>query len=404
MEQTIKVIGIGEEGQESLLPIYEQWIHESDVLIGGKRQLSFFPEFKGEKVMIKGGLLSLVERLQNETKKVVVLASGDPMFYGIGNYLSSKVNLEIYPYLSSVQLAFAKMGESWQDAYFTSVHGRSIQGLAQRIDGLEKVAILTDQENSPNRIAEYLLTYGMIEYRAFVAENIGGKNERCRWFELGEMVDEEFSSLNVVLLKKQRPHPTWSFGIEDEEFAQRKPDKGLITKKEIRTLSVSNLQLKKDSIVWDIGTCTGSIAIEAARIAKEGEVFAIEKNEADLENCKQNMLKFRTDFTVVGGKAPDGLKEFKDPDAIFIGGTAGGMETILDICCARLKEEGRIVLNAVTIENLAQALQAFKERNFETTITLVQISRSKPILNLTRFDALNPIYIITAKRKKGDLK
>lgn len=402
MEQTIKVIGIGEEGKDSLLPIYEQWIHESDVLIGGERQLSFFSEFEGEKVMIKGGLLSLVERLQNETKKVVVLASGDPMFYGIGSYLSSKMNLEIYPYLSSIQLAFAKMGESWQNAYFTSVHGRSIQGLAQRIDGQEKVAILTDQENSPNIIAEYLLTYGMTEYRAFVAENIGGENERCCWFELAEMVDEEFSSLNVVLLKKQRPHLTWSFGIEDQEFAQRKPDKGLITKKEVRTLSVSALQLKKDSIVWDIGTCTGSIAIEAARIAKEGEVFAIEKNEADLENCKQNMAKFRTDFTVVQGKAPDRLDEFKDPDAIFIGGTAGGMETIIDICCARLKEEGRIVLNAVTIENLAQALQSFKERNFETTITLVQISRSKPILNLTRFDALNPIYIITAKRKKGD--
>ncbi|RBN37277.1 cobalamin biosynthesis protein CbiE, partial [Priestia megaterium] len=100
----------------------------------------------------------------------------------------------------------------------------------------------------------------------------------------------------------------------------------------------------------------------------------------------------------VHGKAPEGLNEFADPDAVFIGGTAGGMETILDVCCSRLNSGGRIVLNAVTIENLAEAMKAFKERGFETAVTLAQISRSKPILHLTRFDALNPIYIITARR------
>jgi precorrin-6Y C5,15-methyltransferase (decarboxylating) len=398
----IKMIGIGDEGKISLLPIYEKWIYESELLIGGKRQLSFFPEYEGEKMVIESGLSSLVERLQSETKNVVILASGDPLFFGIGSYLSSKVPLEIYPYLSSVQLAFAKMGERWQDAYFTSVHGRSMKGLAQRIDGKEKVAILTDTENSPNKIAQYLLSFGMSEYQAFVGENLGSGNERCRWFSLEEMKDAEFFPLNVVILKKIGKNPQWSIGIEDEEFFQRKPDKGLITKKEIRTLSISALRLKEDSIVWDIGTCTGSVAIEAAKIAREGQIFAIEKNEGDLENCKQNLVKFRVDATLLHGKAPEGLDTFPDPDAVFIGGTAGGMEEILDICCSRLREGGRIVLNAVTIENLSEAMLAFKERGFQTNITLAQISRSKPILNLTRFDALNPIYIIEAWRKGGE--
>ncbi|WP_379970309.1 precorrin-6y C5,15-methyltransferase (decarboxylating) subunit CbiE [Ectobacillus sp. sgz5001026] len=394
----MKIIGIGDDGKQSLLPKYEKWIYESEVLVGGNRQLAFFPDYTGEKVVIEGGLAKLVERLQTETRSVVILASGDPLFYGIGSYLSSKIEIEIYPYVSSVQLTFARMGERWNDAYLTSVHGRSMKGLAQRIDGREKIAILTDEENSPNRIAQYLLSFGMTEYKAFIAENVGSENERCRHMELDEMKDAEFSPLNVVVLKKTAEGPSWSIGIEDEEFIQRKPEKGLITKKEIRALSISALHLQKDSIVWDIGTCTGSVAIEAAKVAREGQIFAIEKNEGDLENCWQNLAKFRVDATVVQGKAPEGLDTFSDPDAVFIGGTAGGMDAILDICCSRLKEKGRIVLNAVTIENLAEAQKAFKKQGFKTNITLVQISRSKPILNLTRFDALNPIYIISAER------
>ncbi len=163
----IKIIGIGDDGKLSLLPMYEQWVYESDVLIGGKRQLDFFQDFEGEKVAIEGGLSPLVERLKNEEGNAVVLASGDPLFYGIGSYLSTKLDVEIYPYLSSIQLAFSRLKERWQDAYFTSVHGRSIKGLAQRIDGYKKVAILTDEQNSPSALANYLLSFGMTEYKMF---------------------------------------------------------------------------------------------------------------------------------------------------------------------------------------------------------------------------------------------
>lgn len=400
MATNIKMIGIGAEGRNSLLPIYEKWIAQSEVLIGGERQLSFFSEYQGEKVAIKGGLKSLLERLERETKEVVILASGDPLFYGIGGYLSSKVNLEIYPYVSSIQLAFAKMGEAWQDAYFISVHGRSMSGLAQKVDGKNKVVLLTDQENTPARIARYLHEFGIHEYKAFVAENLGDEDERFGWYELDQMIDQTFSPLNVVILKKVGESPQWTIGIDDHEFFQRKPDKGLITKKEVRVLSLSSMSIQKDSVVWDIGTCTGSVAIEAARICREGAVYAIEKNEHDLENFYQNTKKFRTDITVKQGLAPEFLDEFPDPNAVFIGGTAGGMEKVLDVCCKRLQPKGKIVLNAVTIENLMEAVTAFKDRGFEVSINLVQVSRSKPILHLTRFEGLNPVYIITAERKE----
>lgn len=400
MDNKIKVIGIGDDGRESLLPLYLQWIAESELLIGGERHLAFFPDYQGEKLPLKGGLASLVEELQATDKKTVILASGDPLFYGIGGYLSKKVKAEIYPNVSSLQLAFARIGESWQDAYVTSVHGRSIKGLAQRIDGKSKIALLTDEENNPAAIAKYLLSFGMTEYAAFVGENLGGPDERSGWYALEEMLDQTFSPLNIVILQKQAEGPRWSLGIPDEEFAQRKPDKGLITKKEIRVLSLANLHLQSDSTVWDIGTCTGSVAIEAARIARYGQVFALEKNADDLENCRQNMQKFRTDVTVINSKAPEGLEQFADPDAIFIGGSGGELRELLHICCSRLKPSGRIVLNAATIETLYEATQAFSAEGFQFEITLAQLSRSKPILQMTRFEGLNPVYIITAFRKE----
>ncbi len=400
LTQSIKLIGIGDNGQKSLLPQYSQWIKESEVLIGGERVLSFFPDYEGEKVVIKSNLKAIVERLQNERRPVVILASGDPLYYGIGGYISSKMEVEVYPYVSSIGLAFAKMGESWHDAAVISVHGRSMKGLAQRIDGKDKVALLTDKENNPNRIAQYLLTFGMTEYRAFVAENLQGEHERTSWYELEDMLRHEFSPLNVVILKKNAEGPSWTLGIADEEFFQRKPDKGLITKKEIRVLSLSALQLRKNSTVWDIGTCTGSMAIEAGKLAPEGKIFAIEKNEADLANCIANQHKFRVDITAVHGKAPSGLESFSDPDAIFIGGTGGEMTELIQTCCGRLKKGGRIVLNAATIENLYRANEAFLQTGFQTAIMLTQVSRSKPILDMNRFVPLNPIYIISAQRKE----
>ncbi|MBN6886724.1 precorrin-6B C5,15-methyltransferase / cobalt-precorrin-6B C5,C15-methyltransferase [Cytobacillus horneckiae] len=394
----MKMIGIGDNGVEGLLPQYIEWIDECDLLVGGERHLDFFPLFKKEKKAIKGGLSALTAEIQQETRNVVILVSGDPLFYGLGGVLAKKLSLEIYPYTSSVQLAFSKMQESWQDAYIVSLHGRSINGFAQKIDGRKKIAILTDETNTPQAIAKYLRKFSMTEYDAFVAENLQGENERCRFFALAEMEQASFSPLNVVILKQREAVERSSIGIPDNAFIQRKPDKGLITKKEIRTLCLQELELKENSIVWDIGTCTGSVAIEAAKIAREGAVFAIEKNEKDLENCLENQLIHRTDFVAVQGKAPERLDEFPDPHAIFIGGNGGNMEHLLQTCVFRLQPNGRLVMNIATIENLAEAQQHLKSLGCDVSIIQVQISKSKPILNLTRFQPLNPIFIVTAKK------
>lgn len=402
MTKSMKLIGIGDNGIASLLPQYIEWINQSEVLVGGERLLAFFPHYQGEKVVVKGGLKALVQQLEQETRNTIILASGDPLFYGIGSYLSAKLNIEVYPYMSSVQLAFSRMGEGWSDAYITSVHGRSIKGLAQRINGKKKVALLTDETNSPNAIASYLKHFDMTEYQAFVAENLQGEQEKCGWYTLDEMEVGRFSPLNVVILKQTAPARVWPLGIDDEEFSQRKPEKGLITKKEIRVLTLQAMRLHERSIVWDVGTCTGSMAIEAGKIAREGQVFGVEKNEPDLENCMANQKKFRVDMTAIHAKAPEGLDTFPNPDSIFIGGTGGEMTDLIALCCERLNEGGTIVLNAATIENLYLAVEAFKKADFNVAVTQAQIARSKPILHMTRFVPLNPIYIIAATRKEEE--
>ncbi|WP_240374507.1 precorrin-6y C5,15-methyltransferase (decarboxylating) subunit CbiE [Bacillus piscicola] len=400
---TIKVIGIGEDGTDTLLPQYMEWIQQSERLAGGHRQLAFFPEYAGEKVILEGGLKNKIAEWKSDTKQTVVLASGDPLFYGIGSYLAKKLpNVEIYPSLSSIQLAFAAIQESWNDAVYISVHGRSMKGLAQKVHGKKKVCLLTDQTNNPAKIAQYLQKYGMNEYDICVAEHLGGEKEKVKWYTLEEASRYEAAPLNVVILKAKKLAQRRSIGFPDDIFRQRKPDKGLITKKEVRVLSLAALNLQTDSIVWDIGTCTGSVAIEAAHLAVDGAVYAIEKNEADLDSAKENAKTLRADIHLYHGKAPEHLEEWPDPDAVFIGGTGGNLQKLLETITERLQSEGRIVLNAATIETLHEAMEVFKRQNFAVDVTMAHLARSKPILHMTRFEGLNPVYIITATHKERE--
>jgi precorrin-6Y C5,15-methyltransferase (decarboxylating) len=398
----IRIIGMGDDGLASLPSFYWDMIQEADILVGGERQLAMIPPTRAERVVLKSGIKAAIESLlPRKEEKIVVLASGDPLFYGVGGLVAKaagKENVEVYPFFSSIQLAFSRIKEPWQDARLFSLHGRSIKGFAQQVDGVKKAAILTDEENSPDRIARYLLDFGIKEYEAFVLEHLGGEKERMIHGSLPDIAEQRFAPLNVMILLCNGKPPHVPLGIPDDWFAQRKPDRGLITKREVRVVSLSSLALREDSIVWDIGAGTGSVGIEAARIARRGAVFAIEKNEADVKNIFENMKRFRADLTVVHGKAPAGLDQWPDPDAVFIGGSGGELRELIAMLAERLRPGGRIVVNAATIENLYAAYAGLKEEGFTVEITQVQTSRSKPILEMTRLEAHNPVFVLTAFR------
>lgn len=194
------------------------------------------------------------------------------------------------------------------------------------------------------------------------------------------------------------PVAPWVLGIPDGAFEQRRPRRGLITKAEVRLISLSRMRIPPDGVVWDIGTGSGSVSVEAARLAPRGQVWTIEKNEEDVAIALRNVRRFGVEdrVHVVHGRAPEGLADWPAPNAVFVGGSSGSMRPILEAAARRLLPGGRIVVNAATIENLYEAVSGLRELGLGVEVTLVQVARSRPILDLTRFEALDPVYVITA--------
>jgi precorrin-6Y C5,15-methyltransferase (decarboxylating) len=409
---SIWVVGVGNEGAESLTPRALALVDKAEVLVGGQRLLDCFPHVPAERVRLGARVdevLAEVARRRGE-RRVVVLATGDPNYFGITRALLRHVpaeDLEIVPNVSALQWAFAKAREPWDDAAFLTVHGRSMDGLVEAVRGQRKVCVFTDERNTPAAIARALADARLSTYEAILCEDLGGPAERVSRMSLAALAAYEAHPLNTLILlgpcasSALEPH-AWTPGLPEEAFDHRKPKLGLITKREVRVLSLSRLVLRADSVVWDIGAGSGSVGIEAARLVSRGRVFAVEKNAEDVEIVRANVEKFGVPHvTVLHATAPDRLDELPDPDAVFVGGSGGKLGEILSLAAARLKAHGRIVVNAVTLETLHETVAVFRELGLEHEAILVSIARSRPLLGMMSFEALNPVYIVTAWRGDG---
>ncbi|MBE8364832.1 bifunctional cobalt-precorrin-7 (C(5))-methyltransferase/cobalt-precorrin-6B (C(15))-methyltransferase [Leptospira borgpetersenii] len=409
--KAVTVIGMGDEGCLGLSSIAANAVSNAQVLAGGKRHLDFFPQFSGEKIALKGNITEAIERIADLAceHSVCVLASGDPLFFGIGSLISKKIgpeHVDFIPAPSTIQQAFARVGIHWDDAKILSLHGRPIEGLVTKLQSLHKIALFTDEFNCPKTIASYLLSFEESEWTAFVCEDLGNKKEKVRKFDLKSLSEEEgINPLNVLILI--RNDTSWRSppivpNVPEEHYTKRTPKNGLITKKEIRILSIAFLDIRNDSVVWDIGTGSGSIAIEAAQLAKDGKVYAIESDPEGIEICKQNIYSRKTDNVyVIPGKAPEILESLPDPDCIFVGGSKGNLYDIIRISLNRIASLGSLVINAVTLDNVAEAYHSFKKLNLVPEVTLLNISRGQPLANYLKYEALNPIHIFKITKPDG---
>ena len=217
--------------------------------------------------------------------------------------------------------------------------------------------------------------------------------------EAGEPVDGEESATGAVAVNRSVPPRPW--GLRDEDFEQRRPLRGQITKREVRAFSLYSLGLRPDSIVWDIGAGTGSISVEAGFIAREGGVFAIERDEASVPLLRENVSRFGTgNIKVIEGSAPKVLGGLPDPDSVFLGGSGGDLPEILEHCDARLRDGGRIVANFATLERTNETYQWFQERGFLAEISMINAARSRPMPDgSVRLEALNPVFVVCAWRQ-----
>jgi len=405
--RAVTVVGIGDDGCVGLTSRAANAVAQAHVLVGGERHLAFFPQFAGERIALKGGLGAALDRAVTlaDEHQVCILASGDPLFFGVGALVAKRFgaeHVEFVPAPASVQWAFARTGIAWEDAEFISVHGRSAQGFANRVRGVAKTAVLTDAENTPARIAARLVEHGDTAWRAWVCERLGGVDERIRAFTLAELVEaHDVDPLNVLLLVRRdgwRAPPTVPY-LHEDAFAKRMPKLGLITKREVRMLSLASLAIAPDAVVWDIGSGSGSVSIEAAMLAPRGRVYAIEVDPEGVAICRDNARSLGTDnVRVIEGRAPDALIGLETPDAVFVGGSKGSMDAIVGAALDALRPGGRLVVNAITLENVAEAYSSLRTRKLDPEVTLVQASRGVPLARYQRYEALNPVHIIAVTK------
>jgi precorrin-6Y C5,15-methyltransferase (decarboxylating) len=413
---TVKVVGMG-MSPDDLSMKARALINEADVLIGGERHLAYFRHLPAEKIPLHKNLqrvAPVIKRLLGKKRRIVVIASGDPGYFGIARILINqlgKERFEIIPNITAFQAAFAAIRESWEDALLLSAHGREIPRLAALVREHDKIGILTDRRNSPGTIAEQALSEDplLASVPVYVAERLGSPDEKIHHCRLKDLPGSGFASPNVMLLmpsarpQKKEARRAVSPGIPDGMFAHRR---GLITKDEVRLFTMAKLNLPRRGIVWDVGSGSGSVAVEAALIAPELTIYAVEKNLKCVRDIRTNIHRFGVGTTVIPlpGKAPEALKGLPKPQRIFIGGSGGALLPVLRSCCRALLPSGRVVMNAATLETVDIAVAFFRTRGWSADVTLLNLSRMKRVGSHNRFEALNPVFVIAADKPGGGKK
>lgn len=407
--EKIHIIGIGDDGADGITSRAKTLIDEAQLLIGPPFILKLFDGQSSECWDAGDDIEALANRLNSaEHQKVVILTPGDPLFYGTARYLCDRLGkdrFEVLPHVSTMQLAFARVKETWNEAYLTNLATHSLTHVINKIRNAERVGVFTASHATPADLANALLDAGIDYFTAYVCENLGAPDERVTSGELSEFTEVKFGELNVMILVRKpdvpdRPRQMEGrriFGNPDDLFLQSKPKRGLLTNSETRVIALAELDLGPASIVWDIGAGSGSVALEAAQLAPEGHVFAVEMDTDDFELIRQNADRFRLhNVTPVLGRAPEAWEDLPIPDAIFVGGTGRQAATIVEQAIGRLKSGGRIVVDMASIENL-QAVQAvMRQATGDVNILMINVSRGNYQLESLRFDALTPKFVLSA--------
>ena len=412
------IVGIGDDGLAGLTESSRKIITEADLILGSLPMLTLVESLPARKLPLDADMPVALRQVREAltARSPVLISGGDPLFYGIARYLCDRLGkeqFEVVPHVSSMQLAFARVMESWEDAYLTNLAGRPLEAVVDRIRTAEKVGLFTSDELTPGKLARSLIDRGIDYFRAYVCENLGSPDERVTQADLEDLSGMEFDPLNVMILVRKpnrpdrasRPHRHRLFGNADDAFAQTLPKRGLITQAEVRSIALAQLDIRLDSVVWDIGAGSGSVAIEAAQLAANGMVYAIEPEPADLSLIQANAESFGVpNVRAIAGRAPDVLATLPDPDAIFVGGTGRQVGTVLNAAYSRLRPGGRMAVNVATIDGLASAHETLKKLAGQVFVWNISVARGIEQMERVRFESMNPTFLlaVTKNPEGGD--
>ncbi len=410
----IYVIGVGSDGLTGLTARPRQLLLSADLILGSEQTLRLVPEVKAERLPIGPNLQEVIGTLESNLgqKRMVVVAGGDPLFYGVARFLCDRLGkerFEVMPHVSSMQLAFARVKESWEEAFLTNLATHSLDSVLDRVRVAEVVGLFTSEEEDPPTIARQLLARGLDYFRAYVCENLGAPDERVTQGELADIADMEFAPLNVMILKRKPGRPDLQrqpsrfrrFANPDEVFVQAKPRGELITQAEVRALALAEMDVQPASVVWDIGAGSGSLAIEAAQLAPLGMVYAIEKDLADYHLIVANAQTFGVhNLQAIHGTAPGVFAELPAPDAVFVGGIGSEVAKLLEAAFLALRPGGRLVVNLASLESLGTTYAALKAVAARVQALLVNVARGTEQLETLRFEAVNPTFLLWVTKEK----
>lgn len=409
MGDKIYIIGIGDDGFAGLTERAQTLVAAAELLIGPGATLSGVANPTAERVALSSDLDAIIDRLgRDHGRKTVILMLGDPLFYGMARFLCERLGeerFEVIPHVSSMQLAFARVKESWDEAYLANAATQGLEQIVEHLRSVEKAGLFTSEAMTPALIARELLARRIDYFSAYVCENLGGADERVTRADLAEVAEQTFAPLNVMILLRKPDRPDQPrdrsrqrlFGNPDELFLQSRPKRGLLTPAEVRCLALAELDLPQAGIVWDVGAGSGSVAIEAAQIARDSTVYAIEMDVEDCELISQNAERFGVrNLVPVSGQAPDSWATLPDPDAIFVGGTGRQVSRIVEAAFARLSPGGRLVANVSSVENLAAVRQVLRNMTDDDQVWMMNIARGVYQLERVRFESINPTFLIRA--------
>ena len=419
----VHIVGIGDDGLEGVTAHARRLVENAPRLLGPESCRVLLPPPIAARLETAVSLDDLVDRIEGAGRSeragtadaaaggggLVVLASGDPLFYGTARYVCSRLGkdrFEVVPHVSSMQLAFARVKESWEEAFLANLSGQSIERVLDRIRTADTVGLFTSDQWPPPAVARALLDDGIDSFQAYVCENLGSPDERVTQGSLADIARDAFGPLNVMILVRKpaaidKPGHvgTRLFGNADESFLQSRPKRGLLTPAEVRSLALAELSLKPDSIVWDVGAGSGSVGLEAARIAAHGHVHAIEMDPDDHRLIITNADRFAVgNLSAILGRAPEAWAALPDPDAIYVGGSGRDVTMLVEEAWKRLKPGGRLVTACQSIENLATVHALLRARSSDAAYWLVTIARGVQQLDRIRFESLNPTFLIAATK------
>ncbi len=358
---------------------------------------------RGSAVVFEGDLSEALARIEGTEGSVVVLASGDPGFFGIVRLLGGRFgreNLRVLPGLSSVALAFARAGLTWDDAVTVSAHGRDPRRAVNVCRAHPKVALLTSPDFGPAELAEAL---DMMERTFVVAEKLGEPDERVIHGDAVTIAGMQWEDPNVVLvLDEERMSGArgWissgmqgrgRWALPEEEFEHRS---GMITKSATRAFVLSRLGPRSGDLIWDVGAGSGSVALECARLG--AAAIAIERDPESCVRIRRNAEQHKAHVQLVEGTAPVALHDLPEPDAVFVGGTGGAFEEIVKLSAVRARRT--VVLALVTLERVVPAAKLLEDCGFEVETTFLQTSTMKGVGDLHRLAAERSVFVVSGSR------